>query len=138
MSLKLGEINAFVKNLLNHHPDRILIRSHHIEKERVWREIDTQDVRKVLMSGHCSQVRKNDAAIIWIGFDESSRKIELIGSLVDDEGGKTLFIKEAYSFRVGTAYDPRTNDEDLLSAWLIVNPEYELIDEVKKIVKRKG
>jgi len=61
----------------------------------------------------------------------------MICSLVDEGGIKVLKIKEAYSFKVGTAYDPKTSDDEILNQWLLANPDFELVDSKKKIVKRK-
>jgi len=64
--------------------------------------------------------------LIWRGNDAQGRLIELLCSLITEDGVDTLLIKEAYSLRVGTAYQPGVNDEELKKTWLKLHPDYEL------------
>ena len=47
----LGQYTAKLRELVQHAPERVLIRTRHIEKDRIWREIIESDVRRVLENG---------------------------------------------------------------------------------------
>ena len=66
--------------------ERIRIRRHHIENERIWREIVTQDIFDALERGKVTRIRESDSALIWQGKDQSERVLELLCSLVTMEG----------------------------------------------------
>lgn len=55
--------------------------------------------------------------------------------MVDEDGKDTLVIQDAYRVRVGTAYDPHMDDDQLKKSWLADHPEFEELPDGK--VQRK-
>jgi hypothetical protein len=66
------------------------------------------------------------------------RVLELLCSLVSIDGVDTLLIQEASALRVGTAYEPGIDDEEVKREWLMDNPEFELTEngEIKRKVRK--
>ena len=116
-------------------PKRIEIRQRHIEQDRRWREIGLADVRRALISGEAISIRSSDKTLFWQGKDTQGRTLELLCSLVTQNGKDTLVIKEAHTIRVGTAYEPGKEDEVLKKKWLNAHPEYEL-GPLGKVVRK--
>ena len=133
---KSKNITQLIKDWLQHEPERIRIRRHHIEDERIWREIVTQDIFDALERGKVTRIRESDSTLIWQGKDQSERLLELLCSLVSMEGVDTLFIQEASTLRVGTAYEPGVEDKQLKRQWLSDNPEFRITPD--GIVRKKG
>lgn len=106
-------------------PAKILIRTKHIEKDRIWRDISEADVRKVLSNGRVHSVRSSDQTVFWRGADANDRELELQCSLMNVNGVDTLVVKDADKVRIGTAYQPDVEDEKLKEEWLKRNPAYE-------------
>lgn len=74
--------------------------------------------------------------MIWRGKDTNEREIELLCSMVSINGVDTLFIKEAHSLRIGTAYDPKQNDEEVKNKWLKGHPDFELTPDGSKVQRK--
>ncbi len=129
------EITKWIRKTYQQSKDRVLIRTRHIEKDRIWRGISEYDVRKALEVGQVHSVRSRDNTVFWRGRDAEGRELELQCSMVNDGGKDTLIIQEAYQVRVGTAYDPAFDDDELKKRWLAEHPEYEELSDGK--VQRK-
>ena len=126
---KAKKITQLVQGWLEDEPQRIRVRSYHIEQERIWRDIVTQDVLDALKDGKVMRIRESDSTLIWQGQDQSDRNLELLCSLVSIQGVDTLFIQEASALRIGTAYEVNVDDEQLKQEWLQDNPDYELTSD---------
>jgi hypothetical protein len=115
---------------------KIQIRTLHIEKKRIWREINAADVIRVLKSGKVESIRNNDT-IIWRGNDSDRRTIDLQRSLLDVDGAVTIFVSDAVTVFIATAYDPTVRDERVKAEWLVQNPDYEMVSggEVRRKVQ---
>jgi hypothetical protein len=138
-SIQLQDYTQWVKKLIADDSKNIIVQQRHIEKDRIWREINLADIRRVLV-GVAFKIRTSDRTLIWRGKDSKGRLIELLCSLITQNGVDTLFIQEAHSLRVGTAYQPNINDEELKLNWLKSHPDYELGPGgkvVKKIILLK-
>lgn len=131
-----SQLTAWVKRMLENHPENVITRKRHIERERIWRRIFEADVLQVLRSGQCVLIRSTDESVIWRGEDQDGRCLELLCSVRSVEGRETLLIEEAHIFLVGTAYEPGTDDEVMIEEWLRENPDYERTLD-KKGVQRK-
>ena len=121
----LSQYTAKIRQFVQGAPERIFIRVHHIEKDRIWREITEEDVRRVLANGKVDRLRQDDLTLFWRGSDADGRLIELQCSLIDDSGEDTLVIVDAIELRVGTAYEPGKEDEKAKREWLKAHPDYE-------------
>jgi hypothetical protein len=122
---KPREISDWIRNTHRQAPERVLIRTRHIERDRIWRDINESDVRKVLASGSLHTVRSSDRTVFWRGIDSTGREIELQCGIVSASGADTLVVQEAKLLRIGTAYDPHQDDNKLKKEWLSEHPEYE-------------
>ena len=122
---KPKEISEWIRKTYRQTPERVLIRTRHIEKDRIWRDISENDVRKTLETGNVHSVRSSDKTIFWRGTDNTGREIELQCGIVSASGTDTLVIQEADRVRVGTAYDSSQDDKVLKKQWLDEHPEYE-------------
>lgn len=131
-----AQITLWVKDKILKDQKRLRIQKKHIEQDRRWREIQFADILDTLESGEALQIRSSDQTVIWRGVDLKGRTLELLCSMESINGADTLIIKEAYSFRVGTAYEPGQDDEALKMRWLETHPEYELTVDGKKVQKR--
>ena len=117
LTRKIRELNALGK---------LYIRSHHIEKERIYREISIEQVLRVIENGQVVQVRESDSSVIWQGRDVDGRCLELNCTLRDDDGEVTVVVNDVAEVIVGTAYDPKVRDDDAVKAvWLKSHSDYE-------------
>lgn len=105
--------------------NKVWIRKRHIEKDHIWRQITESDVRVVLSNGKVTATRTADQTIFWQGSDVDGRIIELLCSLVNEKGVDTLVVQDAKQLKVGTAYEPGKDDEEVREEWLKQNPDYE-------------
>ncbi len=131
-----SQVTLWVKNKILTDQKRLRIQKKHIEQDRRWREIQFADVLDVLEQGEAIQIRSSDRTVVWRGTDLRGRTLELLCSMETIDGIDTLIIKEACSFRVGTAYDPKEDDEKLKKEWLKAHPEYEISEDRKRVQKR--
>jgi len=115
------KIKAIIKD-----KSKVVIKRKHIEVERIHRNISVSDVEKVLETGKAEKVRETDKTVFWVGTDPSGRKLTLQCSIVDSAKNDTLVVKEAETLRVGTVYDPSTDDAELIKKFLEENEDYEL------------
>lgn len=120
-----ASFTAKIRQLVGAIPQRVLIRTQHIEQDRMWREITEADIRKTLSSGKVENVRSDDLTIFWRGRDVDGRLLELQCALMDEDGNDTLIIQDAFVVRVGTAYEPRKDDARAKREWLKNHPDYE-------------
>ena len=112
-----------VKQLVK--PGVLYIDRHHIETERMYREIHEADVVKVLQGGFAVELRQN-GTLIWQGLDADGRKLELMLSLLNKEREETIETSSTDALRVSTAYDPTMDDAKLRQDWLKENTDYEV------------
>jgi len=133
-----AQITAWVKNTVLSDLKRLEIRVRHIEQDRRWREIRAADVLYVLEHGSADSVRLSDETVFWRGQDSGGRTLELMCSMVMEEGQDTLIVLEAYLFRVGTAYEPGKDDDAIRAEWLARHPEYELDVTGKRVIRKVG
>lgn len=124
---KTATIGSWIHSTYKNTPERVWIRTRHIEKDRIWREISEADVRKVLSTGSVHSIRPGDNDILWRGTDSQGRILELQCSMVTQNGVDTLIVKDAETVRVGTAYRPGLDDEKVKQDWLKINPDYEVV-----------
>ncbi len=115
---------------------KYLTRRHHIENERIYREIQIADVEMALKNGKCDRVKPDTNSVYWRGSDVDGRALELILTLLDEAGEETLVIEDARQVKVGTAYEPGEDDQKVMADWLKNNPNYERIENGKG-VRRK-
>jgi|GEM_PF-5642803 len=115
---------------------KVLVRVRHIEQERMHRQISRFHVEQVLLGGKVTLVRTADHTIVWRGKDVNGRELELMCSLLDENGEGTLVVKDAYNVKVGTAYDPAVEDKKLLHDWLSQHPEHEKTPDGKGTQRR--
>jgi hypothetical protein len=116
---KPKEISDWIRKTYRQEPERVLIRTRHIEKDRVWRDITESDVRKVLETGNVHTVRSSDKTVFWRGADGAGRELELQCGIVSVNGADTLVVQEANLLRIGTAYDPHQDDVQIKKEWLL-------------------
>ena len=130
------QITIWIKNTIFSDLTKLRIQRKHIEQDRRWRNILFADVMAALKSGQVIQIRSSDQSVIWRGEDENRRVLELLCSMESVNGSDTLVIQEAYSFRVGTAYNPAEDDDRLKKEWLKIHSEYELAPDGKKVQRK--
>lgn len=115
---------------------KYVVRRHHIENERVYREIQNADVEMALKNGHCNRVRKETRNLFWRGTDVDGRKLELMLSLLEKNGEETLVVAATEEIKVETAYEPGKDDKETIKEWLDGHPNYEELSNGKG-VRRK-
>ena len=120
-----SEYTAKIRQLIQETPERVFIRTRHIEQDRIWREISEADVRTVLGNGKVEGVRHEDLTVLWRGKDVDGRLIELQCALISEENEDTVVIKETIAVRVGTAYEPGRDDAKARRTWLKSHSDYE-------------
>ena len=133
----MDDMEAYTKKIKQLVYDKkYFIRRHHIENERVYREISNADVEMVLKNGKCERVRAETKNVFWRGTDVDGRLLELMLTLLDEDGEETIAIENAVQVKVETAYEPGEDDKKVMQAWLKKNPNYEEIANGKG-VRRK-
>lgn len=115
------QITAKFKELLK--LGKVEYATKHIETDRKYREISIQDIRAVLSNGKVSSTGL-DGYIEWVGKDIDQREIKLICRMRDTGDNNTLNVLIAEEVIVGTAYQPKLDDDALRAAWLLKNPEW--------------
>ncbi len=132
-----NELTKWVRAVYRKFPDRVLIRTKHIEKDNIWRDITEADVRRVLLNGKVTKIRQSDKSIFWRGTDSDGRLLELQLGLMNRDGEDILIVEEAIKCRVGTAYDPAQDDASVKKVWLNDHPDYEMLPDgkIKKKIK---
>ena len=103
---------------------KVIIDRNHIEIDRAYRDIDANDVLKVLKTGRIVSIDAGSNAIFMRGKDLEGRELELICIPCDEDGERTLVIKEAVRCFVETAYEPGTKgeiDDETKAEWLKSN-----------------
>ena len=104
---------------------KYFIRRHHIENERIYREIQAADVEIALKNGQFNRIRQETNNVFWRGQDVDGRQLELMLTLLEDDGEETLVIEDAKQVKVETAYEPGKDDKELLMEWLKNHSNYE-------------
>lgn len=133
----LTELTQWIRRTFQKTPERVKIRTRHIEKDRIWREISEADVRKALGNGKVTSTRISDRTVFWRGKDIDGRELELQIGIENAAGTDVLVVRDAAICRVGTAYIPTQDDRLVKIEWLKNHPEYEELPDgsVKKRVR---